>query len=259
VRILHFDWRRDVSTLRVPPTLLDQFVAVETDDGMLRFAKRFGPLGFANDGERVAPPPLFGQRGERKESLAWWFRWQAEFRTLLTLAALLREGNDPHREIFAQYEEWRVTVPARTLGNLVRKSSVLEKWSSLPRRVRHRAGVDLLNLRTRTLIERCGLRPTVTFNPTASGLSAAFYFQDATADGPTSIGLSLFGALTVQLLAAMTYGGFAICSGCGSVFVPRTRRPAFGRRRYCPRCGRRAAVRDAKADHRRKKREASRN
>ena len=31
-------------------------------------------------------------------------------------------------------------------------------------------------------------------------------------------GLSLFGALTVQVLAAATGAGFAVCSACGRVF-----------------------------------------
>ena len=46
----------------------------------------------------------------------------------------------------------------------------------------------------------------------------------------------------------------SICSACGHFFVPRRRRPAFGKRRYCRACGRAAAVKDANADYRAKSR-----
>ena len=59
-----------------------------------------------------------------------------------------------------------------------------------------------------------------------------------------------FGALIVQLMSAATGSALAICSACGTFFVPLRRRPAFGKRRYCRACGRTAALRDAKADYR---------
>jgi hypothetical protein len=55
----------------------------------------------------------------------------------------------------------------------------------------------------------------------------------------------LTGALALELLfiTART-DGLAICSACGTPYVP-SRRPRKGEHPYCPDCGRRAAVRDA--------------
>jgi hypothetical protein len=253
--VLSFDWRVGYSWLKVPPTLLDQFIAISSDDNVLLFARRYGPLGLSAPGQRAGSVPLFGRRAVRRELLAWWRRAQSEFRLLLTLAALLREGSEPRREIFAQYEEWGIIVPARTLGNIGRPSSILNKWSEWPRGVRKRAATELLEMRMRSFVQQCGLRPALMLEPTKGSFKVGFHFQDATANSPVLVGLSLFGALTVQLLATVAGSGVAVCSGCGNVFVPRGRRPGFGKRRYCPRCGRRAAVRDAKADYRRRLRE----
>ena len=69
---------------------------------------------------------------------------------------------------------------------------------------------------------------------------------------PLLQGTSLFGALAVQLLMAVSRtGGLAICSGCGAPYVPK-RRPNPRRRRYCPQCGLKAAWRDAQAAQRRR-------
>ena len=86
-------------------------------------------------------------------------------------------------------------------------------------------------------------------------------FQDAINVYPVmgGLGLSLSGALTVQLMTAMAGSGFALCSSCGEPFVPKRRQPAFGKRRYCPRCGRPAALRDAKATYRAKLRARGEN
>ena len=103
-------------------------------------------------------------------------------------------------------------------------------------------------------VRHCGLRPALTFEWHRNWKDSRIelVFQDARAD-LMSFGLSLFGALTVQLMSAATGSAIAICSACGHSFVPR-RRPAFGKRRYCRACGRAAAVRDAVTDFRTRQR-----
>jgi hypothetical protein len=63
-------------------------------------------------------------------------------------------------------------------------------------------------------------------------------------------GTTLFGALGVQLLMAVSRSqGFASCSECGTPFIP-TRRPAMNSSRYCSKCGKRAAWRRASSKYR---------
>lgn len=70
----------------------------------------------------------------------------------------------------------------------------------------------------------------------------------------------LFGAIGVQLLMALGRSeGFAVCSACGSLFMPSPK-PRTGKRRYCDTCRAIGApARDASADYRRrrKKKESS--
>jgi hypothetical protein len=65
-------------------------------------------------------------------------------------------------------------------------------------------------------------------------------------------GTTLFGALGIQLLMAVSRKeGFAICSACGSPYTPK-RRPNPTRRHYCDKCGVKAAWRNAQQDRRSK-------
>ena len=74
--------------------------------------------------------------------------------------------------------------------------------------------------------------------------------------GKTSItlgGAGLFGALATQLIFAVSRAvGLDVCSNCGELYSSR-RRKAASRRHYCPKCGRRAALRDAQWDLRLKR------
>ncbi|MGH8072261.1 MAG: hypothetical protein ACRERE_44925 [Candidatus Entotheonellia bacterium] len=65
-------------------------------------------------------------------------------------------------------------------------------------------------------------------------------------------GVGLFGALAVQLLAAVIREGWAVCAGCNNQYAPE-RRPNAKRRNYCPDC-RTSGVshRDAMRDFRRR-------
>jgi hypothetical protein len=70
---------------------------------------------------------------------------------------------------------------------------------------------------------------------------------------------SLYGAFALDIAsAAARAASFAFCSGRGELFTP-TRKPAEGRRRYCPTCTDDGVpVRDAQRDSRRRRRNASR-
>ena len=69
------------------------------------------------------------------------------------------------------------------------------------------------------------------------------------------LGPSLFGAIGLSLMMAISErGGLAICSCCHKSYVP-IRQPNPHRRNYCPTCGIQAAWRDASADRRKRSRE----
>lgn len=68
---------------------------------------------------------------------------------------------------------------------------------------------------------------------------------------------TLFGMLAMQLMLEISSsGGIGFCHGCGKSYAPKRRRPKVGQRNYCPKCGRRAALRDAQAALRARRRKA---
>jgi hypothetical protein len=64
-------------------------------------------------------------------------------------------------------------------------------------------------------------------------------------------GHGLIGALAVQLLVDFSRtDGLAVCTSCGTPFLPGPRRPRRDRNIYCSDCGLKAATRDASARYR---------
>ena len=259
--VLCFDFGAGISYQKPPAGLLEQFIGLHSDRAIQSFAKRYGPLALGSDDAAAIPQPQSWSWSNQRESLKAWRRYQREFNTLLGLAAAVRERTAIDRDVFAELEEHGVSVPVPRATIGVMKAgdplkawpSILDNWSWWSEQDRQATAARLLTTRTSTFIRWCGIRPAVTFDLRPSGTTTDLLFQDALADS-LQVGLSLFGALTVQLLAATTGAGFAICSACGRAFVPLRRKPAYGRRRYCTDCGRAAAVRDAKADQRARER-----
>jgi len=67
-------------------------------------------------------------------------------------------------------------------------------------------------------------------------------------------GQGLFGALAVQLLfESSRTDGLAVCTWCGTPFLPPARRPRRDHNVYCSDCGLKAAQRDAAARYRQTK------
>ncbi len=68
---------------------------------------------------------------------------------------------------------------------------------------------------------------------------------------------TLFGALALRLLMLISRtGGIALCSACGTPYFPK-RRPQSRRRRYCNKCGKKVAQKDASKAYRDREREKS--
>jgi hypothetical protein len=176
------------------------------------------------------------------EEISEWRRFQEQLKLVLGLIAAFRENtvvSVPAIEALAKTGLFRV-------GTL--EATSLQKET--PRRA---LAVSVCALYTRALALSCGLRPALAVG---RKLNLTLVFQDSIATRLGG-GLSLAGALTVQLMSAMVGSGFAMCSGCGDPFIPEGRQPAFGSRRYCPSCGHSAAMRDAKRDYRARQRGGS--
>jgi hypothetical protein len=110
-------------------------------------------------------------------------------------------------------------------------------------------GIKRCRVRVNYQLDLGGVRLRFTYDFHSSQKKAvphlSFGFPD---DG------ALFGTLAMQLLFVTSNSEGAVkCSSCGTPFLPR-KRPRTGHRHFCdrPSCGRRAAVRYASRDFRRK-------
>ena len=232
--------------LTVPATLLERFLRLRSDENVVKFARRFGPLmprGLYAEDEKAT-----GRPGEHRESLREWRQLQREFNAVLALVAAVREKKSPAEQTFMELHTLGAlpAVDQLTHNNPPR---ILQEWRHYSLSERLTAARSIFMKKIKTYSRYCALRPNLILKSTRTGVRFDLVFQDARADF-LGCGLSLFGALTVQLMSAATGSALALCSGCGDFFIPRRRRPAFGKRRYCRACGRTVAVRDAVTDYR---------
>lgn len=259
---LRFHWLKkghlpaDFARRRPPQTLLERFLGLHSDKAILRFAERFGPLaprGLYGAGIETGYGPPSDSTNDReslhRESLSVWRRHQSQLNALLTLVSRVRERESPAKETFAKLHNLGIlpAVDRLTLPDL--RPLILTEWERCSPADRLTTARAVFLKTIETYVCHCGLRPALTLEWSRTGSRMELVFQDARADF-RGFGLSLFGALIVQLMSAATGSALAICSACGNFFVPRRRRPAFGKRRYCRMCGRAAAMRDAKAEYR---------
>ena len=247
---LHFDWRSP-RHLRPPASLLERFLALPSDEAIVKFAEKFGPLDprglYLPELEKNARP------GGHCEPLSYWRQVQQESQAILSLVAAVRERQSPKKEAFVTlYELGRLPSVSRlTISEAGKLPRILDDWEHCSTKERLDTARAVFQKGVQTFVRHCGLKPALILE--SKGFRMELVFQDARADFLGS-GLSLFGVLTVQLMSAATGSALATCSSCGKFFVPVRRQPAFGKRRYCADCGRPAAMRDAKADYRARKR-----
>jgi hypothetical protein len=223
-----------------PDTLLEQFLKIESSDAVLAFARRYGPLVISSVSGRVFRP----RRVDWAEEVAQWQQYRRLFMRLLAAAANVRASGSPPLETLLGLLQDRETLTRREMRSDPWWKHEIDEWPKLDSRSRRTlvagtvAGVAL------DLVNRADLRPAL--EPRSSGKGDPRFelvFSNSIANP------SLFGALVIQVLAAIAGTGFAACSSCGAPYVPK-RRPRSKGRHYCTDCGRPAALRDAKAAHR---------
>lgn len=265
--------------IRGKDSLLERFANAKTDAEIVALADEFGPLGFSRrlslkNPQRIrataalAAENLFGVYSELiahcAEPVAAWRNYQGRLGLILRMAVLFRNGES------ARDEDWKKAVDLGLLtpDDLERGMGALRGYRPDARVV---AAIVLTGQfvisSTSDLIDCAALRPRLRFAETLD-LNArpprdtrfTINLGADTAIDPASLidDNSLLGILTLQLLTAVAGVSGTVCASCGAWYTP-SRRPAAGRKNYCRRCGRAAAVRDAKARLRARKKEGETN
>jgi hypothetical protein len=211
--------------------LLTRFIelADASEERILAYARRYGRLGLCEHGElqhlaNDYPDCLQTGLGARfAERVEHWRENARGARTLLNaIAQFSKSGKVPDATLIALNPTLRSSAAALRKARLAGWSFIL-RWTQIWLRAFRVRPVMLYDRRAKRFHARLRGRP---------GLGSAL-------------------ALQLMTLACQSRG-IAICSGCAQPFSPK-RRPSPTRESYCPKCGIRAAWRDAQ--HRRRQRE----
>ena len=241
----------EVPTVPVRRDLLEKFLGLSTDQAVLRFARLYGSIrGYgasdyavlAENSPILTSPDRILRRSRAgdpfEEPFEVWYRCRDRFDAVLALAAGWKEGN-PDRAVLERIAALGIKDVNPKMLNTVATRQREAAWT--------------LSWWANWAGRSAQLRPSLRFHHSGrQRQSVDLLFRDGFSD-TYGIGISLHGALVVQMLGAISGSGFVTCSSCGSAFMP-SRRPTQARRRYCRDCGRRAALRDAKAAQRERER-----
>ena len=235
-----------------PASLLHDFIDIQVYRDplhpLLRFARKFGPLGLCrlhhlpgNHKDDFCPPEIRLDQDPPVivEPLRAWLFYVARLRAILNFSACL------WRSRAVRPEDWAVlsagTFGAAGVAVIGRHGDVHHRAASkVPGR---RLAWSVVAGNVDYLISIAGLRPICRYQRSQGRMALRL-------DAPSP---SLVGALALQtMLLVCKSDGLAICTACGQPYPPR-RRPAPEQRTYCDRkqC-KRAAHRDANRDLRRR-------
>jgi hypothetical protein len=208
--------------------LLDDFLALSnaSDEHIETYAGKWGVLHF---GGSWAPT-------EGEEEVVEWRALAHHFKTLVTIAARVHSGSRVSPSEWAELggASFVEVGPDRLILQLSQAESLTPSFneprsciSSLLTVWLRRSNIKL-SFTWSTKVER----PIIQLAPN-----------------------SLVGALVLAVAFAVARtDGLAMCSECGTPFVPK-RRPARGREAFCPSCGVKAARRAAQRRYRERRRE----
>ena len=248
----HREGDRLVWTMRKPdsyaqPTngFLDTFLSLhkQTDSAILRFAKKWGPLGICEHDLPCAhnwPPnnypdrPTCMPRYEKRDLVNWYWEplwiWRAiseKMSTLLTVTAQVRRGKKGQRE------EW-LFLTGGTWGDP-------PPWEQTPT-----WALSYLKDEVNGWLRIGQVHPAVSFD---KNKKPSLVLQSQSS-------LGLFGELSIRVMLALTgVDGLPLCYECGRAFLPR-KKPNPQRRMFCPQCGEKARSRATSRDHYERKKHA---
>lgn len=209
---------RDVRAKR---PMLEDFVRLhrKTNEEILKYARRWGVLGICAHGlpsshdPGCSAQPVSDNSPYRRERLALWRHLSKRAASLSFIVEALHESTHTGERLAKRLENhWKAVWP---------------KWlGDDPKRMRWRRTVEGNWSHVASIVNTClemgNVRPIMH----RSGPSKA---------GFTLRGNGLFGALAVQMFFTINRTGLALCTGCGSPFIPE-KNPTEGRGRFCQRC-----------------------
>ena len=213
-------------------------LAGASDDAIYRFSRKWGVFGLCEHGlpRRHSDACMSMRRAgsSRVEKIEDWRTLAAAFKCFINISAELSQGRT------GAMDDWRF-VDRRLSGpdfpawdDLDLQITLSDEWI---------ARIKLLTLMRRLIwLSDMTLRLDWKQSSRSWGIS------------PDSNGVNLLALLTLNLLLTMAdKDGFAVCSSCHQSYIP-LRKPDPTRRNYCPKCGLKAAWRDAARDGRERRR-----
>lgn len=199
-RLEDFGWQRREDT----KGLVEEFVRLDgaTPESFADFAKRWGPLWYADRGVGDSCFTYWQRYTDFPfEAIAAWQELVAEVHTALNVAAYLLQGELVPPAIWAS-----LGLPAA--------ATIAEQRRELRR---------FLTLKLRPEIGG----PRITVWDTGGSFSLRL-----------TTGLGFYWPLWLQVAQLVTQSaGVYVCDGCGRPYVRQGRKPAKGRRNFCPSCG----------------------
>ncbi|MEW6143366.1 MAG: hypothetical protein AB1597_09500 [Chloroflexota bacterium] len=222
----------DYSPERVDDTgALDAFVRIKTDDDILRFARRYGPLGLCKHGL----PPM--HRGS-------WYRDVIQDGELVEVIRM----DEWEPRLGGSERGWCPPVSPEPIKKWLEYSSLALSYLTLAASFKR----DKVELKG---IGKFFLRDGINEWLGDAGIKLELTW-DSQEPTLTLTGGGIFGALGVQLLTAVTANTLAVCSGCGKPYLRGVRKPKPGQRNFCSNCRSRVADRLRQRDLQKKRREA---
>ena len=204
--------------------MLDTFIRIKSDEGVRRFAERFGVLllceehGLPSGHVTQEPTPelllggcwprLADDDQFRLEPLEGWHRLVAEARTMVSIGASLHRGTVPAPERWDILGElpWVGLWTGGSLASAKRRLSIyVNRWLEM-------AGAEL-----------------------------AFLWSEG--EPELELGGNTFQLLSLQLAQTLSRSTFSVCDGCHEPYQRRGRRAPRGRNNYCPDCRKTRAAR----------------
>jgi hypothetical protein len=157
------------------------------------------------------------EEGVHSEKIEIWREFVKRARATLSVAACIRQGRSAPVEEWARLRPWWSEYPSGSV--LLQFEDVMNAW-----------------------LRRSEVRPSFVW---PSGM--VFTNLHGVDEGS----ITMLGVLALQLAAAAKGAKeITTCDNCGNPYVRRGRRAQAGRHNYCPRCGVRAAWRNAQAKRR---------
>lgn len=226
---MRFQLRKTGRSRPVPPSLLDAFVRRRTTRGLVGFARQWGPLGvyYNRQDKWLRPDPARLSKdsmGERlhSERIEWWHRYRALFASLLAAVATVDRRTTITAEEVEFIRNWQRNAPGKVRKGVYAPATT-RRWGPVSRPEAALASHWALE----RLREECGLHPTAALQPNASTGDIEWQFQFRDSSG----GITLIGALTIQLMSVPMGGGFGICKECREPF-----QPTRDSRKFCTKC-----------------------